>query len=97
MSVPSTILDKVKVSLRISTDAFDDELEDLITAGLDDMGIAGVDGTNAELTNSLVLRAVTTYCKMNFGEPDEYERLKRSYDEQKAQLATATGWTTWGV
>jgi hypothetical protein len=32
---------------------------------------------------------------MNFGEPDQYDRLKKSYDEQKAQLGMATGYTTW--
>lgn len=91
----NTTLNKIKTSLRISTDAFDDELTDLISAGLADLGIAGVDGANAVITDPLVLRAVTTYCKANFGQPDEYDRLKASYDEQKAQLATATGWTVW--
>jgi hypothetical protein len=33
---------------------------------------------------------------MNFGEPEDYDRLKASYDEQKAQLSTATGYTHWG-
>jgi hypothetical protein len=43
----------------------------------------------------LVKRAVITYCKMHFGEPDGYDRLKASYDEQKAQLSTCTGYTDW--
>lgn len=89
------ILEKVRMALRITTEAFDDELTDLINAALLDLGIAGVDGDNAVLTNALTLRAVVTYCKMNFGEPDEYDRLKASYDEQKAQMSMATGWTTW--
>lgn len=95
MAIDSTILAKVKTALRISTDAFDDELTDLCDAALADLGIAGVDGDNAVITNSLVLRAVITYCKVHFGEPDDYDRLKRSYDEQKAQMGTATGWTIW--
>lgn len=82
---------KVKLSLRITTTAFDSEIEDLILAGLADMGIAGV--TNTTVTDPLIVRAVATYCKMNFGEPDEYDRLKASYDEQKAQLSMATGYT----
>ena len=45
----------------------------------------------------IVNRAVITYCKLHFGEPADPERLKRAYDEQKAQLATATGWTDWGA
>ncbi len=69
------------------------ELYDLISAALKDLGIAGV--SNDDITDPLIIRAVTTYCKCNFGEPDEYDRLKKSYDEQKAQLSMATGYTTW--
>ena len=89
------MLNKVRMALRITTEAFDDELTDLINAGLADLGIAGADGENVVLTDPLTIRAIITYCKMNFGEPDEYDRLKKSYDEQKAQMSMATGWTTW--
>ncbi len=89
------ILTAVKLSLRITTDAFDDEIMDLINAALLDLGIAGV--IEDDTTNALVRRAVTTYCRMHFGQPDDYDRLKSSYDEQKAQLSMATGYTDWGV
>lgn len=89
----SEMIAKVKTALRVTTDAFDSEITDLINAALLDMGIAGV--TNDTLTNSLVARAVITYCKCNFGQPDDYDRLKASYDEQKAQMSMATGYTTW--
>ena len=89
------LLAKVKTALRIVTEDFDDELTDLINAALKDMNLAGVSET--ELTDVLIIRAVITYCKMNFGEPDQYERLKKSYDEQKAQLGMATGYTTWSA
>lgn len=91
-----SVLAKIKLSMRITTPVFDTELSDLAEAALKDLNIAGADGADVEITDPLVLRAVTTYCKMHFGEPDEYDRLKRSYDEQKAQLTTATGYTTWG-
>lgn len=88
------MLDKAKLALRITTDAFDDELNDLIRAAELDLGIAGVvvPGDTDELTG----RAVITYCKLHFGEPDNYDRLKQSYDEQKGQLAIASGYTDWG-
>ena len=88
------LLLKVKTALRITTDAFDDELTDLIEAAKLDLQIAGV-VIPADL-DAIVNRAIITYCKMNFGIPDDYDRLKKSYDEQKAQLSTATGWTNWG-
>ena len=40
----------------------------------------------------LVVQAVKTYVRMSFGSPSDYDRLKRSYDEQKAQMQTATGY-----
>ena len=88
------MLEKVKLALRITTAAFDNEIKDLISAALADLGIAGVE--NADESKPLIIRAVITYCKANFGEPDEYDRLKSAYDEQKAQLQMATGYTDWG-
>ena len=86
-------LDKVKMGLRIKTTAYDEELADLITAAQLDLGIAGVE---VPLTlDEIVTRAIITYCKMSFGLPEDYDRLKKSYDEQKAQLGTSTGYTDW--
>lgn len=92
------MLEKVKLALRITTDAFDSELNDLIDAAKLDLGIAGVvlpPVTTESNLDAIISRAIVTYCKVNFGEPDDYDRLKASYDEQKAQLSMATGYTTW--
>lgn len=66
------MLEKVKLALRITTTAFDGEIEDLISAALADLGIAGV--ITEEQDDPLITRAVITFCKANFGEPDEYDR-----------------------
>lgn len=87
------MLSKVKLALRITTNAYDDELNGLIEAAKLDLGIAGVI-IPAEL-DAIVSLAIITYCKCHFGEPDEYDRLKASYDEQKAQLSMCTGYTEW--
>lgn len=91
------MLEYVKLALRITTNAFDDELNLLISAGLADLGVAGVDSSvlSESGADAIVKQAVITYCKMNFGLPEDYDRLKHSYDEQKAQLTTCTGYTDW--
>lgn len=89
------MLELVKLALRITTDAFDAELLGLIAAAKTDLGIAGV--VLPEALDDICAVAIITYCKMNFGQPDDYDRLKKSYDEQKAQLSTATGYTNWGA
>lgn len=83
----------VKLALRVTTSAFDSEISSLIDAAKLDLGVAGV--VLPETLDAIVQQAIITYCRMNFGQPDEYDRLKRSYDEQKAQLATCTGYTSW--
>lgn len=94
------MLEAVKLALRITTTAFDDELNQLIEAAKTDLGIAGVTvpvTTESDL-DQIIQRAIITYCKLNFGELDRvemYDRLKSSYDEQKAQLSMATGYTVW--
>lgn len=87
------MLDKVRLALRITSNAYDEDLQGLIEAGLADLGLAGV--LSEKVTDPLIQRAVITYCRCMFGSPADYDRLKRSYDEQKAQLQTATGYTNW--
>lgn len=88
------MLDKVKKALRVKTDAYNDELNNLIASAQIDLGIAGV--VLPDVLDAICETAIITYCKMNFGLPEDYDRLKMSYDEQKAQLRTATGYTNWG-
>lgn len=88
------LLDKVKMALRITTDAYDDELNLYIDSAKIDLGIAGV--VLPENLDAICETAIITYCRIHFGSPSDFERLKRSYDEQKAQLTTATNYTEWG-
>lgn len=83
------MLEAVKLALRIVTNAYDDELQALIMAALADLGIVLNDPDESD---ALITQAIKTYVRMNFGSPSDYDRLKRSYDEQKAQLASASGY-----
>lgn len=87
-------IDKARLALRITTDAYDNEISELVDAAAIDLNIAGV--VLPDELDSVVNTAINTYVKMRFGQPEDYDRLKASYDEQKAQLATATGYTDWG-
>lgn len=91
------MLAKVKIALRITTDAYDSEISSLIDAAKIDLGIAGVLLPSA--LDAVCERAIITYCKLHFLglSENEWDRLKASYDEQKAQLVTATGYTEWSV
>lgn len=94
------MLDLVKKALRITTNSFNDELNHLIDSALIDLGFGGAMPEVLVVTTDtdpIIAQAVITYCKMNFGLPEDYDRLKRSYDEQKAQLGTATNYTNWGA
>lgn len=82
------MLNKVKLALGVATTEYDSELTSLIEAAKLDLGIAGILLQNT--LDAIVERAIITYCKLNFlGLSDgEYDRLKKSYDEQKMQLRT---------
>lgn len=88
------MLANCKTAMRITTDAYDDEITSYINAAELDLGIAGV---VYEAVDDLVQKAIITYVRMSFGNPPNYDRLKAAYDEQKAQLQVATGYTEWGV
>ena len=42
------------------------------------------------LSDPALTRAIITYVRCHFGSPEDYDRLKAAYDEQKAQLITSS-------
>ena len=91
--VTADLISKAKKARRITTTAYDGEVTRLLEAALLDLGVAGVEVP--EQLDALVTQAAITYFMANFGEPEHYDRLKASYDEQKAQLSMTTGYTDW--
>ena len=77
-----TILEKVKLSLRISNNVYDNELEDLINA-------CKVDLEYSEITYSepddLIIQAIKLYCKTHF-DNENMERYDKAYNDLKAVL-----------
>lgn len=92
----AVLIDKARLALRLTVNDYDEEIADLVNAAQEDLGIAGV--VLPDEQSAIVTRAVITYCRMHFGilSDGEFDRMERSYKEQKAQLATATGYTDWG-
>lgn len=92
---------QIKISLNppITVTDFDDHLTDLMNAAKLDLGIAGV-VLPAEL-DALCDRAIITYVAFQWeaehGNLERAARFKTSYDEQKAQLSMATGYTDWSA
>lgn len=93
----NNLLTKAKTALRVTSTAFDDEIKDIISAGYEDLETRGVQIVVSENSVSpMVLRALMTYVRMHFGDPDNWERLRDAYDRQLGQLMTTSGYTNWG-
>lgn len=93
--VNQQLVNKAKTALRLSSGIYDEQIDGLISAAKFDLGIAGV--VLPDELDALCNTALITYVLLHFGQPENYDNLKKSYDEQKAQLQTATGYTVWGV
>jgi len=91
------MLEKVKLALRITTNAYDARIQQLIDAAKTDLQIAGV--VLPPTLDAICEQAITTYCMLYFLglSDDEFDRLSKAYDMQKGQLRTATGYTNWEV
>lgn len=84
------ILDDAKLAMRITTNAYNAEISRLLAAGAADLGVVDIDASDT--TDALISQALITYVRAHFGTPEDYDRLKASYDEQKAQMMTAKGY-----
>lgn len=89
------LIDDVKLALRITSSAFDNEVEDLIKAARQDLILSGVSSNKAnDDTDPLIKRAIVVYCKANFGyDNSEAERFQQSYDMLKAHLTLSLEYT----
>ena len=98
------MLQKTKLAMHIATTVFDSEILDLIAAAIADIRHCGPkfdasevlanDGTvtDYQIDDPLVSRAVITYCRMMFGSPADFDRLKASYEAQKGQLRESSAY-----
>ena len=97
-TLKTSLISDAKLRLRLHTNAFDNEIGDLIEAAADDLlernaiQQTQISGTTIA---PLIKRAIMTYCRAFFGDPDNQERLKADYDEQKATLMMTSGYTNW--
>lgn len=97
-TLKTSLIYDAKLRLRLHTDAFNDEIGDLIdSAALDLIKRNAIQESQLSGTtiDPLIKRAIMTYVRAYFGEPEDPERLKADYDEQKATLMTTTGYTNW--
>lgn len=83
----TTLTEKMRAALRISStsEKITAEIEDCIAACKADLandGIKAIDEGDA-----LIIRAVTLYCKAEFGYNDKAEKFRQSYDTLKMRLA----------
>lgn len=89
----TTLTEKMRAALRISsTNAkITEEIEDCIAAckmDLRDVGVKKIDESDA-----LIIRAVTLYCKSEFGYSDKAEQFWKSYECLKTHLSLSSEYT----
>ena len=91
MAIGQSYLDKVRLYVRLTTQTFDSELSDLINAARADMVLGGVlEARAADESDPLVLRAVATYVKAEFGlDNADSEKYRAAYNELKTRLMLA--------
>ena len=82
------MLDKIKMSLRISSNDFDAELLTLLNACLSELRLNGVDVTNSQYED-LVQLAVNNFCKTHFGCNEKADQYNKMYNSLKSYLMTA--------
>ncbi|MFE3978702.1 MULTISPECIES: head-tail connector protein [unclassified Priestia] len=82
------MIEKVRKSLRISHTALDDDIQDLIDAALMELQLSGI--KKLDESDPLIIRAVTVYCKAEFGfdNPDAY-RFRASFESLRNHLSLA--------
>lgn len=90
----TTLTEKMRTALRISSTGakITEEIEDCIGACKADLANDGVKVIDE--SDKLIIRAVTLYCKAEFGYSDQAEKFRRSYDILKMRLSMSQEYNT---
>lgn len=90
----TTLTEKMRAALRISStsEKITEEIEDCIAACKADLKNDGVKVINE--TDELIIRAITLYCKAEFGYNDNADKFRQSYDTLKMRLALSGEYNT---
>lgn len=81
------LTEKIRGTLRISSQAqaITEEINDCIEACKRDLQQVGVN--NLDESDALIIRAITIYCKAEFGYSDKAQQFRQSYDSLKVALS----------
>lgn len=95
MAANATILtEKMRAALRISStsEKTTEEINDCIAACKADLANDGVNRIDEK--DGLIIRAVTLYCKAEFGYNNNAEKFRNSYDTLKMRLSMSQEYNT---
>lgn len=82
------MLGDIKLLLRISNNVFDEELVDLIAACKRDMERVGINKDKIIDDDALIKRAVSLYCKANFGFNNvDGEKYSQAYEALRDSIS----------
>ena len=81
------LTETIRAALRISSQAqsITDEINDCIEACKRDLQQVGVN--NLDESDALIKRAITIYCKAEFGFSEKAQQFRQSYDSLKVALS----------
>lgn len=94
MAADTTLTEKMRAALRISSTSakITEEIEDCIAACKADLKNDGV--KRVDENDALIIRAITLYCKAEFGYQNNAEKFRNSYDTLKMRLSMSQEYNT---
>jgi hypothetical protein len=86
-------LTAVKLAMRISHTALDDDITAEIAACMKDLEIVGVDKDSVAESDPIILNAIKLWCKANMTDDvAKQSAYRQAYDALKATLIMSTGY-----
>lgn len=92
MAIESALVESAKKWLRITSSAFNNEIEQTIEACLLDLKNAGVEKRNT--SDQLIQQGIKLYLKAQLGYNDADDKYQQSYEHLKKSLALSGDYNT---
>lgn len=90
-----TLLEKIKLALRVEDMILEDDIQDTINAAKADLKLCGIVESKIVETDTLIVRAIKTYCKAEYSsDQKESSRYNESYYMLRNHLSMSIDYNT---
>ena len=83
-------VNELRKRVGLSNDSFDEELQEVEKAAIDDLKMSGIHEANIVASDSVICQAITAYVRANFRNNKQSEKYQKAYERLRYKMCVSS-------